>query len=175
MAKQWYVIHTYTGYEDRVKEDLEKKFKTLGMADEVTVLVPSEDVIEIRGGKRRISSRKLFPGYVLVNMEYNEKMWHLARSISGVTGFVSSGKTPLPLSEEEVKRIMQRMEETEAKPQPRVVFEKGESVRIVEGPFANFSGTVDGVNLEKGRLRVMVSIFGRSTPIELEYWQVEKA
>lgn len=175
MAKHWYVIHTQTGYEDRVKQALESKIKAGLAKDAISqVLVPIEQVSEIKAGKKRISQRKFFPGYILVEMELTDQTWYLIKSISGVTGFVGAGSRPLPLKVDEIDTILRQAKEAKEKPTPKVVFEKGENVRVTDGPFTNFNGTVDEANLAKGRLKVMISIFGRATPVDLETWQVEK-
>jgi len=175
MAKLWYVIHTQTGYEDRVRKTLEGKMGA-GLAKDwiAQVLIPTEQVSEVKAGKKRISQRKFFPGYILVEMEMNDESWYLIKSIPGVTGFVGAGSRPLPLSEEEISSILKQAKETKEKPIPKVLFEKGENVRVIDGPFTNFNGTIDEMNLGKGKLKVMISIFGRTTPVELETWQVEK-
>lgn len=175
MAKHWYVIHTQTGYEDRVKTTLEAKVKA-GLAKEAVsqILVPIEQVSEVKAGKKRISQRKFFPGYILVEMELTDESWYLIKSIPGVTGFVGAGSKPLPLREEEIDAILKQAKEAKEKPTPKVIFEKGESVRVNEGPFTNFNGTIEEVNPSKGKIKVMISIFGRATPVELETWQVEK-
>ena len=175
MAKQWYVIHTQTGQEVKVKTSLENKLRQGLETDSINqVLVPTERVAEIRGGKKRISERKFFPGYLLVQMELTDESWHLVRTTPGVTGFIGAGRRPVALSDDEVNEILRQTEERKDKPTPRVMFSKGEGVRVVEGPFANFSGAIEEVNTQRGKLKVMVSIFGRATPVELEYWQVEK-
>jgi len=175
MAKNWYVIHTQTGYEDRVKKSLDSKIKAgLDHASIAQVLVPIEQVSEVKAGKKRISQRKFFPGYILVEMELTDESWYLIKSISGVTGFVGAGSRPLPLREDEIDSILKQAKEAKEKPTPKVVFEKGESVRVNDGPFVNFNGSVEEVNLAKGKVKVMISIFGRTTPVELETWQVEK-
>jgi transcriptional antiterminator NusG len=174
-AMQWYVIHTQTGQESKVKETLEQRVRqgvTTGMVGQV--LVPTERVSEIRGGKKRISERKFFPGYLLVQMEITDENWHLVRTTPGVTGFIGAGRKPVALSEEEVNEILRQTEARKDKPTPRVTFSKGEGVRVTEGPFANFNGAIEEVNPQRGKLRVMVSIFGRQTPVELEFWQVER-
>ena len=175
MAKHWYVIHTQTGYEDRVKKALDSKINA-GLAKDgiAQILVPIEQVSEVKGGKKRISQRKFFPGYILVEMELTDETWYLIKSISGVTGFVGAGSKPLPLREEEIVSILKQTKEAKEKPTPKVVFEKGESVRVNDGPFTNFNGTIEEANLAKGKIKVMISIFGRATPVELETWQVEK-
>lgn len=175
MAKNWYVIHTQTGREERVKNALESRALQNNMQDKITqVLIPTEKVSEIKAGKKKISTRKFFPGYVLVEMELNDDTWYLIKNTPGVSGFIGSGKKPLPLRESEVTSIIKQTEEKKEKPTPKVIFEKGENVRVKEGPFVNFNGTIEEVNPNKGKLKVMVAIFGRTTPVELEYWQVEK-
>ena len=175
MAKHWYVIHTQTGYEDRVRTALESKVKAGQAKDAISqVLVPIEQVSEIKAGKKRISQRKFFPGYILVEMELTDESWYMVKSISGVTGFVGAGSRPLPLKETEIETILKQAKEAKEKPTPKVIFEKGENVRVNEGPFTNFNGTIDEVNAQKGKIKVMISIFGRATPVELETWQVEK-
>ena len=175
MAKNWYVIHTYSGYEQKAKLALLERIKS-ERADDLfeEVMVPSEDVVEMKKGVKKTSKRQFFPGYILVKMELNEKTWHLVKGTPKITGFVGGSMNPPIVPEEEVKRITKQIEEGTLKPKPKVQFEKGEDVKVVNGPFATFSGTVEDVNEEKGRLRVLVSIFGRSTPIELEFTQVEK-
>ena len=175
MAKNWYVIHTQTGYEDRVKKSLDSKIKAgLGHNSIAQVLVPIEQVSEVKAGKKRISQRKFFPGYILVEMELTDESWYLIKSISGVTGFVGAGSRPLALREDEIANILKQAKEAKEKPTPKVVFEKGESVRVNDGPFVNFNGSIEEVNLAKGKIKVMISIFGRTTPVELETWQAEK-
>ncbi len=175
MAKKWYVVHTQTGQEEKVKAGLESMIRAKSLGDKVNnILVPTEKVSEVKEGKRRILHRKFFPGYVLIEMELDEETWYLIKSTPGVSSFIGSGKKPLPLKESEIKVIIQQAKEKKEKPQPRILFEKNEAVRIKEGPFTNFSGVIEGVNPDKQKLKVMVSIFGRSTPVELEYWQVEK-
>ena len=174
-TKQWYVIHTQAGHENRVRTALQRRAKVKGFAEAITqVLISTEKVSEIRQGKKTITQRKFFPGYLLVEMELTDESWYLVKSIPGVTGFVGSGNRPIPLKETEIQTILKQAEEKKDKPQPKVVFERGESVRVKEGPFTNFNGTIEEVHPAKGRLKVMVSIFGRATPLELEYWQVEK-
>lgn len=175
MARQWYVIHTQTGYEERVKTALDGKAKSPVYKDLVyQVLIPIEQVSEIKTGKKRISQRKFFPGYILIEMELTDETWYLIKSIPGVTGFVGAGARPLPLKVEEVETILKQAKEAREKPTPKVMFEKGENVRVTDGPFTNFNGTIEEVNLAKGKVKVMISIFGRATPVELETWQVEK-
>ncbi|UCD55022.1 MAG: transcription termination/antitermination factor NusG [Candidatus Omnitrophota bacterium] len=176
MAKKWYVIHAQTGFEERVKASLEKRMKqTPGASDFIAqIVIPTEQVAEIKGGKKKISQRKFFPGYVLVEMELNDKSWYFIKRTPGVTGFVGPRSMPTPLTDTEIKNILKQTETTKAKPIPRVTFEKGEAVRVKEGPFNNFNGSVEEVNPEKGKIKVSISIFGRSTPVELEMWQIEK-
>jgi len=173
--KKWYVVHTQTGAEDKVKASLEHRISSSGMSDLVgQILIPTEKVSEIKGGKRRISQRKFFPGYILVEMELNEDTYFLFKTTPGVTGFIGLGRRPSALPEAEVENILKRAEETQVKPSPKIVFEKGEQVRVTDGPFVNFNGTIEEVYPDKGKLKVNVLIFGRATPVELEYWQVEK-
>jgi len=175
VPKRWYVIHTQTGQEARVKSTIENKLKQGIGAEHISqILVPTERVAEIRGGKKRISERKFFPGYIIVEMGMTDESWHLIRTTTGVTGFIGAGRQPLALSDEEVAEIQRQTEERKEKPAPRVTFQKGEGVRVTEGPFTNFSGVIDEVNAQRGKLKVMVSIFGRQTPVELEFWQVER-
>lgn len=172
---KWYVVHTQTGVEARVKSLLETRAETSGMNKYIhKVYIPTEKVSEVKEGKKRISERKFFPGYILIQMEMNDDSWYLVRNTPGISGFVGSGKTPLPLTEKDVMQVLEQQEEKTSKPKPKVEFTVGESVRVKEGSFANFNGTIDEVNPNRGKLRVMVNIFGRATPIELEYWQVEK-
>ncbi|OGX16898.1 MAG: transcription termination/antitermination factor NusG [Omnitrophica WOR_2 bacterium RBG_13_44_8b] len=173
--KYWYVVHTQTGSEDKVKTSLDSKIIAEGLQEFIAkVVIPTEQVSEVRSGKKRISQRKFFPGYLLVEMELNEKTYLFIKTIPGVTGFIGLGKRPMPLPQQEVDNILKRTEETQVKPSPKVIFEKGEQVRVTEGPFVNFNGTIDEIHPEKGKIKVSVSIFGRATPVELEYWQVEK-
>ncbi len=175
MAKNWYVIHTYSGYEQKAKQALLERIKSEHAEDLFEdVMVPSEDVVEMKKGVKKTSKRQFFPGYILVKMELNEKTWHLVKGTPKITGFVGGSMNPPIVPEEEVKRITKQIEEGTLKPKPKVQFEKGEDVKVINGPFATFAGIVEDVNEEKGRLRVLVSIFGRSTPIELEFTQVEK-
>ena len=175
MSKNWYIIHTYSGFERKVKESLESRVKAFGMEDKIgQVLIPTETVVEVRGGKKVESARLFYPGYVLVEMEMDDNVWHAVKSTPRVTGFVGSGQTPTPLSDEEVNQIINRAATTTEKARPKLKFEKTEVVKIVDGPFANFTGTVEEVNLDRNTLKVMVTIFGRSTPVELDFLQVEK-
>jgi transcriptional antiterminator NusG len=175
MSKKWYVVHAQTGLEDKVKAALEKTVAASESKDLIgQIVIPTEQVSEVRGGKKRVSQRKFFPGYLLVEMELNESSYLLVKNTPGVTGFIGAGKHPSALSDSEIKNILKKSEETQARPSPRVVFARDEQVRVIDGPFVNFSGTIEEVRPEKGKLKVGVSIFGRATPVELEYWQVEK-
>jgi len=176
-ALKWYVVHTYSGYENRAKKSLEDRAKSAGVENKFAeILIPTENVVELgKGGKRRTSKRKFFPGYILVHMELDDISWHIVKDTPKITGFVGSGRRPPPVPEKEVIRLTRQIGEGAKKAKPRVIFEEGENVRVVHGPFANFNGVVDSVNAEKSRLRVLVSIFGRATPVELEFIQVEKA
>ena len=175
MDKKWYIVHTQTGCEDKVKTHIETMAKTGGMAELVAqAMVPTEKVSEIKEGKKKISTRKFFPGYVLVEMELTDETWYLIKNTPGVSGFVGSSRKPVPLQNSEVEAILKQAEQAKEKPMPKVLFKKGEGVRVLEGPFINFNGTIEEVNPTKGKLKVTISIFGRSTPVELEYWQVEK-
>lgn len=171
----WYVVHTYSGYERKVKLSLEERVRTLELEAEVReVLIPTEDVVEMKGGKKVVTSKKFFPGYLLVNMRMSEELWHLVKNTPRVTGFVGEGRVPLPLSQGEIDSILNRMEESVEAPQPKFRFAVGEAVRITDGPFANFAGKVEEVDARRSTLKVMVSIFGRATPVELDFFQVEK-
>ena len=175
MSKHWYVVHTYSGYEQKAKLALEERVRQHKLEqffDEV--LVPSENVVEVKKGVKRSMKRQFFPGYILVKMELNDTTWYIVKGTPKVTGFVGGSRTPPIVPDEEVQRITDLIEEGELKPKSRIEFEKGENVRVTSGPFASFTGTVDEVNEQKGKLRVLVSIFGRSTPIELDFTQVEK-
>jgi len=173
--KRWYIIHSQTGYEEKVRRSLENRISRSGLQDDISeIIIPTEQVSEIRGGKKRVSQRKFFPGYILINVELNDLVYALIKTTPGVTGFIGTGKKPIPLSQEEADEILKRIEETQAKPSLKVVFEEGEQIRVTNGPFVNFNGTIEKLYPEKGKLKASVSIFGRSTPVELEYWQVEK-
>ncbi len=175
MAKNWYVVHTYSGFEKFVAESIRQRAAELNLEDQFgQIIIPTEDVIEIKGGRKVVSTKRSYPGYILVEMEMNDENWHLVRETPKVTGFVGSGRKPSPLDRAEVSHIVEQMETTSEKPKPKHSFEKGEAVRIIDGPFFNFNGIVEEVNHEKNTLKVMVTIFGRSTPVELEFLQVEK-
>lgn len=175
MAKKWYVVHTYSGFENKVKASLEEKIKTSGKhALFGEILVPSEKVVDTVKGVKRTTSRKFFPGYILINMDLNDETWHLVKGIPKVTGFVGGEEMPPAVPEEEVLRITRQMEEGAVRPKPKVLFGRGENVRVIDGPFTNFAGIVEEVKPDKGKLRVLVSIFGRATPVELDFGQVEK-
>jgi len=176
MSKRWYVVHAYSGMEKSVARALQDRVERAGMQDQFgKILVPTEEVVEMKNGQRTISERRFFPGYVLVEMEMNDDTWHLVKNTGKVTGFVGgSGHKPTPISEKEVDKIMSQMQEGVEKPRPKTLFEVGEMVRVKEGPFTDFNGNVEEVNYEKSRLRVSVTIFGRATPVELEFGQVEK-
>jgi len=174
MTKNWYVVHTYSGYEEKVKLSIEDKVEKKDLKEKITrILIPTEKVIELRAGKKRESDKKFYPGYILVEMDLDDETWHLVRSTPRVTGFVG-GTKPVPIPEEEVEIILQQLEKGPA-PQVKTQFQKAENVRIIDGPFTNFVGYVDEVDMDHGRLKVMVSIFGRQTPVELHFFQVEKA
>ncbi len=174
MAKNWYVVHTYSGFEEKVKLSIEDKTEKKDLKDKISrILIPTEKVIELRSGKKRESDKKFYPGYILVEMELDDETWHLVRSTPRVTGFVG-GTKPVPIPEEEVEIILQQLERGPA-PQVKTQFQKAENVRIIDGPFTNFVGYIDEVDMDHGRLKVMVSIFGRQTPVELHFFQVEKA
>jgi transcription termination/antitermination protein NusG len=172
---KWYIIHTYSGFEKKVKESLESRVQAFGLQEKIgKVLIPTEPVTEIRGGKKYTVERMFYPGYVLVQMDMDDHVWHVVKSTPRVTGFVGTGQQPTPLSAEEVNQIVYRVDTGKDKPKIRVKFEKSETVRIIDGPFANFNGIVDDVNEDRETLKVMVTIFGRATPVELEFGQVEK-
>jgi len=173
---RWYVIHAYSGYENYVVKALNERIERKGIEYKFgEILVPTEEVVEMKGGQKRKSERKFFPGYVLVQMEMDDETWHLVREVPRVLGFIGgTAERPAPISTKEAEAILRRLEDGENKPKPKVLFEPGEVVRVAEGPFADFNGVVEDVNYEKSRLRVSVLIFGRSTPVELEFGQVEK-
>lgn len=174
MGKNWYVVHAYSGFEEKVKLSIEEKIEKRGLKDKITrILIPTERVVELKGGKKRESDKKFYPGYILIEMELDDETWHLVRSTPRITGFVG-GTKPVPLPDEEVEVIIQQLERGPA-PQVKTQFQKGENIRIIDGPFTNFVGYIDEVDMDHGRLKVMVSIFGRQTPVELSFFQVEKA
>jgi transcriptional antiterminator NusG len=171
--KKWYVIHTYSGHEDRVKKNLEQRVKFMDNSTEIAqVVIPTEDEIEVKAGRRRTVTRKILPGYVLVQMKMDENTWSVVRNTPGVTGFVGSGNTPTPLQEKEVGEILKQMS-AEA-PKVKVGFRKGQSVRVTDGPFIDFVGVVDEINTEKGKVKVLLSLFGQETPVELDFLQIDK-
>lgn len=176
MSKRWYVVHVYSGMEKSVQRALVERIARAGLENSFgQILVPSEEVVEVKGGKKSISERRIFPGYVLVEMDLTDDTWHLVKSTPRVTGFLGgSGNRPAPISEKEVEKILSQMEEGVEKPRPKILFEVGEMVRVKEGPFADFNGNVEEVNYEKSKVRVSVTIFGRATPVELDFAQVEK-
>jgi transcriptional antiterminator NusG len=173
--KHWFIIHTYSGFEQKVADSLKSRADAFGFAPQIgQILIPTEEVVELRNGKKVTSKRMLYPGYVLVEMEMNDELWHAVKATPRVTGFVGGGNAPVPLSADEVNSILYRQASSTDRPRPKLSFEKNENVRIVDGPFTNFSGKIDEVNQERNTLRVMVTIFGRSTPVELDFLQVEK-
>jgi len=175
VSKHWYIVHTYSGFENKVKESLEQRVQAYGLQGEIgEVLIPTEDIIEKRGGREVKSARRFFPGYILVEMNMTDNAWHVVKNTPKVTGFVGAGSKPTPLSKDEVEQILTQVRSAAEKPKPKYVFERGEQVRINEGPFTSCKGTVDEVNLDKNALKVMVTILGRATPVELDFLQVEK-
>jgi transcriptional antiterminator NusG len=171
--KNWYVIHTYSGYENKVKTNLEHRIESMGVQDKIyQVMIPTEDEIEIKDGQRRTVQKKIFPGYVLVEMSMNDDAWYVVRNTPGVTGFVGTATKPTPLPEDEVKKILKKS--GQEPPKVKVSFAKGERVKVVDGPFTDFIGAVDDINPEKGKVRVLVSFFGRETPVELDFLQVQR-
>jgi transcription termination/antitermination protein NusG len=173
--RNWYIVHTYSGFEQKVADSLRSRAEAFGFADKIgQILIPTEEVVELRGGKKVTSKRMLYPGYVMVQMDMNDELWHAVKATPRVTGFVGGGTSPVPLSADEVNSILYRQERSAEHPRPKLSFEKNENVRIVDGPFTNFSGKVDEVNAERNTLRVLVTIFGRATPVELDFLQVEK-
>ena len=174
-GKEWYVVHTYSGYEAKVKASMEERINALGLKEWIPqILVPSEPVVEMKGGKKRISDRKFFPGYVLVEMELSDDTWYLIKNTPKVTGILGGGRNPTPLAIDEIRFIVEQMRGEAEKPKLKVLFERGENVRIVDGPFTNFTGMIEEVDDIRAKLRVMVTIFGRATPVEMEFLQVEK-
>jgi transcription termination/antitermination protein NusG len=173
--KQWYILHTLSGAEDKTKNNLETRVKAHSFDDHIDqVIIPKEQITEVKLGKKKVLERKFFPGYILIHMEMNDDTWLFVRKTPGITAFIGPRRKPSPISQEEVDKILQKAADSKAKPAPKVNFEKGESIRVIEGPFVNFNGVIDQVFVDKGKLRVSVSIFGRTTPVELEFWQVEK-
>jgi transcription termination/antitermination protein NusG len=173
--KKWFIIHTYSGFEQKVASSLKSRAEAFGFAEQIgQILIPTEEVVELRNGKKVTSKRMLYPGYVLVEMDMNDELWHAVKATPRVTGFVGGGNSPVPLTADEVNSILYRQASSADRPRPKMSFEKNENVRINDGPFANFSGKVDEVNPERNTLRVLVTIFGRATPVELDFLQVEK-
>jgi transcriptional antiterminator NusG len=174
-TKNWYIVHTYSGFENKVKEALEQRIQAYGLQEDVgEILIPTEDIVEKRAGREVKSARKFFPGYILVEMNMTDNAWHVVKNTPKVTGFVGAGSKPTPLSREEVEQILLQVRTAAEKPKPKYTFDRGDQVRINEGPFSGFNGVVDEVNTDKNTLKVMVTIFGRATPVELDYLQVEK-
>ena len=175
MALNWYIVHVYSGFESKVKKALEERIATFSDSEKFgEIVVPTEQIVELVKGKRKTSSRKFYPGYILVQMDLNDETWHIVNNTEKVTGFLGGREKPTPISEEEAQQILNRMEAGKLKPKPKYFFETGDEVRVIDGPFTNFNGTVDDVNPEKGKIKVLVSIFGRSTPVELDFVQVTK-
>lgn len=175
MALKWYIVHVYSGFENKVKAALEERIAASPNPDKFgKVLVPTEEVVELVKGKRRTSARKFYPGYILVQVALDDETWHIVNDTAKVTGFLGGRDKPAPLTDDEADRILNRMEAGKDKPQPKYFFDEGDEVRVIDGPFTNFNGTVEEVNHEKGKIKVLVSIFGRSTPVELEFVQVTK-
>lgn len=173
MEKNWYAVHTYSGHENKVKTNIERRAESMNLKDKIfRILIPTEQVLRTRGGKKREVQRKVFPGYVLIEMILDDSTWYLVKSTTGVTGFVSSGNKPVPLQEKEIANILQAAESPRQR--PRVLLEKGQVVRVMSGPFADFTGTIEDINVQKEKLRVLISIFGRDTPVELDFTQVER-
>ena len=174
-TKESYIVHTYSGFEKKVSESLQQRVQAYGLNSEIgEILIPTEDVIEMRGGKKVVSSKRFFPGYILVEMNMSDDAWHVVKNTPKVTGFVGAGAQPTPLSREEVDQILHQVTVAAEQPKPKYTFDKGDQVRINEGPFTSFNGVVDEVNIDRNTLKVMVTIFGRSTPVELDFLQVEK-
>ena len=172
---KWYIVHAYSNFEKKVAEHLRDQARAQGLEDKFSeILVPTEDVVEMRGGRKIVSSKRFFPGYILVEMNMTDNAWHVVKNTPKVTGFVGAGAKPTPLTKEEVEQILEQVKSAAEKPKPKYSFDKGDQVRINEGPFASFNGIVDEVNADKNTLKVMVTIFGRSTPVELDFLQVEK-
>lgn len=175
MALKWYIVHVYSGFESKVKAALEERVASFSNPEKFgEVLVPTEEIVELVKGKRKTSARKFYPGYILIRMELDDETWHVVNNTAKVSGFLGGRERPAPISDEEAEQIIKRMEAGKDKPQPKYFFESGDEIRVIDGPFKNFNGTVDEVNPEKGKIRVLVSIFGRATPVELEFVQVTK-
>ncbi len=175
MALKWYIVHVYSGFENKVKLSLEERISSSLHPEKFgEVVVPTEQIVELVKGKRRTSTRKFYPGYILVRMELDDETWHIVNDTAKVSGFLGGREKPTPLTDEEAQKILSRMEDGKLKPKPKYYFEPGDEIRVIDGPFTNFNGTVDQVNAEKGKIRVLVSIFGRSTPVELDFVQVTK-
>ncbi len=175
MALKWYIVHVYSGFESKVKTALEEKITAYSHPEKFgEVLVPTEQIVELVKGKRKTSTRKFYPGYILVKMELDDETWHIVNDTAKVSGFLGGREKPTPISDEEAKQILSRMEAGKLKPKPKYYFETGDEIRVIDGPFNNFNGVVEEVNPEKGKIRVLISIFGRSTPVELEFVQVTK-
>lgn len=173
--RQWYIVHTYSGFEERVRETLRQRAEAMGMGEAFgDIRIPTETVVEYKDGKKREVERKFFPGYILVEMAMSDAAWHVVKNTPKVTGFVGTGKKPTPLSQEEVDQILEQVTTAKEKPKPKYVFDRGEPVKIIDGPFNNFTGVVEEVNLDRNTLKVMVTIFGRATPVELDFSQVQK-
>ena len=171
--KQWFVVHTYSGYEERIKKNLEQRIKSMDTEDEISqIVIPTEEEIEVKNGQRRTVTKKILPGYVLVQMRMSDQSWNIVRNTPGVTGFVGSGNKPVPLPEEEVGRILKQM--VAEAPRVKVGFRQGQSIRVIDGPFIDFMGVVDEISVGKGKVKVLLSLFGRETPVELDFLQVEK-
>jgi transcriptional antiterminator NusG len=175
LTLKWYIVHVYSGFESKVKAALEERIASIPNPEKFgEVLVPTEEIVELVKGKRKTSARKFYPGYILIKMELDDETWHVVNSTAKVSGFLGGRERPAPISDEEAEQIIKRMEAGKDKPQPKYFFESGDEIRVIDGPFKNFNGTVDEVNPEKGKIRVLVSIFGRATPVELEFVQVTK-
>ena len=175
MAKDWFVVHTYSGFEKFVSESIQQRALELSIQDQIgKIIIPTEGIVEIKGGKKVVSTKRSYPGYILVEMEMSDENWHIIRETPKVTGFVGSGNRPTPLNKDEVNQIVEHMETTSEKPKPKHSFDKGEAVRIIDGPFFNFNGLVEEVNPERNTLKVLVTLFGRSTPVELQFLQAEE-
>ena len=175
IAKQWYIVHTYSGFENKVSESLQQRVQAYGLQQDIgDVLVPTEDVVEMRGGKKVVSTKRFFPGYILVEMNMSDDAWHVVKNTPKVTGFVGAGSKPTPLTKEEVDHILHQVTVAAEQTKPKYTFDKGDQVRINEGPFTSFNGVVDDVNVDRNTLKVMVTIFCRATPVELDFLQVEK-